>query len=329
MAEYTTKQLFDMFFAQKDQGTAYKTRSQIDRPEVYAYEEKIGKQLVDMDVDELFEMILTFNGDRRASNTSYSISYSSYDQIASLYRTFFNFYIDTVRVIRNPFNDKRMRGSAAAQRLAQGKEPFSMKIVDDLIAKIYVDFGGNRAKYIECIMRLYLEGFSNASEIVLLKEDMINTKNRSIVLLGRTLYVSEKCFRLLQEVHNMEDMEGWRGDYVVVAWHDYYFKYITRPRGVDELQKWGVPELANTINRTLTIHVKNKYGVDVNYRMLYMLGFYEHLVKQFGAQRSYELITAVRDPVATEELMGAARSYNMSVENVTILKKQLRPFIKI
>ena len=98
MAEYTTKQLFDMFFAQKDENTAYKTRPQIDRPEVYAYEKKIGKQLVDMDVDELFEMILTFNGDRRAANTSYSISYSSYDQIASLYRTFFNFYIDTVDV---------------------------------------------------------------------------------------------------------------------------------------------------------------------------------------------------------------------------------------
>lgn len=57
MAKIPTKQLFDEFFASKGKDETYlrKIRAKADRPEVYAYEEKIGKQLVDMDVDELFE----------------------------------------------------------------------------------------------------------------------------------------------------------------------------------------------------------------------------------------------------------------------------------
>ena len=56
MAVISTQELFKRFFENKDPETVRKTRSQVDRPEVYAYEEKIGKQLVDMNEDELFEL---------------------------------------------------------------------------------------------------------------------------------------------------------------------------------------------------------------------------------------------------------------------------------
>lgn len=78
-AKISTKELFDMFFNEKDKENAKKTRPQIDRPEVYEYEKKIGKQLIEMDVDELFEMISSFNGNRKyTTNTvNFSVSYSS------------------------------------------------------------------------------------------------------------------------------------------------------------------------------------------------------------------------------------------------------------
>ena len=43
LAVISTHELFDRFFENKDPETVRKTRSQVDRPEVYAYEAKIGK----------------------------------------------------------------------------------------------------------------------------------------------------------------------------------------------------------------------------------------------------------------------------------------------
>ena len=59
MDKISTKALMDEFFKDKypSEDTRKKIQPQIDRHEVYAYEQKIGKQLVEMNVDELFEMM--------------------------------------------------------------------------------------------------------------------------------------------------------------------------------------------------------------------------------------------------------------------------------
>lgn len=323
----STKQLFDMFFEEKDEEVARKTRAQIDRQEVYDYEKKIGKQLIEMDVDELFEMILSFNGNRNMSSTNFSISYSSYDQIASMYRSFFNFYIDNIKVIKNPFNDKRMRGTQAVQRLSRGKEPFSVKFVNDLIEKLHNDFEPNHAKYYECIMMLFYNGFAKAEEIALLDEDMISKKDKTVRLPGRTIQLSAKCYELLEFVHSLDIIDGWRGDFAMATWQGHYFKYIIRPKGVNEFQNRELGEIANIINRAIIVNVKNKYKVDINYRLLYFLGFFESLKAQFGEERAKELIVSVRNSEDAADLMGAARRYGVVVDNVTHLKKFLRPFI--
>jgi integrase len=326
-AKISTKELFDRFFENKDEENARKTRPQIDRPEVYEYEKKIGKQLVEMDVDELFEMILTFNGNRSMNSSTFSVSYSSYDQIASMYRSLFNYYIDNVEVIKNPFNDKRMRGTQAAQRLAKSKEPFNIELVDKMIENLHNDFEPEHAMYYECIIRMFYEGFAKAEEIVMLDEDMISKKDKTVRLPGRTIQLSDRCFELLEHIHQMEDIEGWRGDFAMVSWRGHYFKYIVRPRKADELQAREMSDIANVINRAIIVNVKNKYGVDINYRLLYLLGFYESLKKTFGKERTRELIVSVRNSKDTADLMGAARLYGVVVDNVTHLKKFLRPFI--
>ena len=323
----STKQLFDMFFDGKDEEVTRKTRAQIDRKEVYDFEKKIGKQLVEMDVDELFEMILSFNGNRNMASTNFSISYSSYDQIASMYRSFFNFYIDNIKIIKNPFNDKRMRGTQAAQRLSRDKEPFSVKFVNEIIEKIHNDVEPNHANYYECIILLFYNGFAKAEEIVLLDESMISRKDKQVRLPGRTVQLSDRCYEFLEFVHNLDVIEGWRGDFAMATWQEHYFKYIVRPKGIGDFQNRELGEIANIINRAIIVNVKNKYKVDINYRLLYFLGFYESLKRQFGEDRAKELIISVRNSKDAADLMGAARTYGVVVDNVTHLKKFLRPFI--
>ena len=72
MSLIKTKELFDEFFTNYHSEAAKTNRTMVDRPEVYAYEEKIGKQLVDMSVDELLEMLRTFH-DTQRKNTNFMI----------------------------------------------------------------------------------------------------------------------------------------------------------------------------------------------------------------------------------------------------------------
>ena len=65
MGKVSTQELLDMYYASVAGTSVEKTRVQIDRPELYAYEIQIGKELIDMDVDDLFGLIIEFRNKRK------------------------------------------------------------------------------------------------------------------------------------------------------------------------------------------------------------------------------------------------------------------------
>ena len=81
------------------------------------------------------------------------------------------------------------------------------------------------------------------------------------------------------------------------------------------------------VNRRILVDVKKKFGVDINYRILYLLGFYDTVVKTYGAERARELVLSVRNSEDAEDLMKLAREYGVVADNVSHLKRFLRPFI--
>lgn len=330
MAKISTKELFDEYFDSLGKTETYikKIRSQVDRSEVYEYEKKIGKQLIDMDVDEIFNMLLTFNGNRNLKKAEYSVTYASWTQISSRYRDIFNYYIDNYEVIKNPFYDKRMKGTEVYKRLAQNKEPFTVGKMEQIISDLKHDFAPDRAAYFECIIRIFFDGFANAQELVMLDESMIDFKFKTITLPGRIIHLSDRTFYLLTLIHDSYMIENIHGDYLLESWHNHYFKYIVRKNQAEKLQEKDAVEVGNIINRTIIVNVKNKYGIDVNLRTFYLLGFYNHLVEKFGEERTYELITSVRNSVDANDLTNTARLYGVNFGNVTLLKKSLRAFIQ-
>ena len=331
MNKISTKALMDEFFKDKypSENTRKKVQPQIDRQEVYAYEQKIGKQLVEMDVDELFKMILSFTDNRKHNSNNYSINYRSYTQISTLFRALFNYYIDNYEIIRNPFNDKRMRGTAATMRLAQNKEPFRWENVEHIIGQIKGYYSYERANYLECIILLFYNGFAKAQEIASLTEDMIDFKNKLVRLPGRTVYLSDRCFELLTFTHSLTRIKGWRGDYIVESWRGSYFKYIIRPKEKDDFDDRSLTDIGSLINKRLLTDIKKQFDTEINYRILYLLGFYDNLVKRYDEEKVNELILSVRDPKATEVLLKAAREYGVVVDSVTTLKRLLRPFVRV
>ena len=321
MAMIPTKQLFDEFFDGIDKEYIKRIRKQCDRPEVYEYEKKIGKQLVDMNIDELFDMINSFN------ENGFSISYSSYDTIAVYYRKVFEYYIDHYELIRNPWHDKRMRGTQAYERLVQGKEPITWEMVDNAIQEVYKTNELERAKYVECIVRLFYDGFEKSEEIVKLKEDMIDFDNKQARLSGRIVQFDDKCFDLLNELHGMEMMKGWRGDYYMASWHDSYFKFPIRPTEKVNFDKRPLVEIGNLINRAISERIRKGLDTDINYRLLYFLGFYDYLVKKCGREEANKILTSVRVKEDINKLSGLAKLYGIDNIDVPRLKKYMRPYI--
>lgn len=327
MGKISTHKLLEEYYKSVAGTSAEKTRSQIDKPELYAYERKVGKELIDMDVDDLFGLIIEFRNKRKGKEIKYMISHSSYDQLSTLLRAIFNFYIDNVQPIKNPLNDKRMKGMEAAKRLAQGREPFSWKLVEDVIGKIHIDYDEDRADYIELIILLFYNGFAKAEEIVTLKADMINHHNKTVKFPERIVHLSDRCYELLTKFDKLETISSWRGKCILASWQGGYFKFIIRQSQEDKLNDRSKTEMCDIINRCLANKVNDKYDTKIGYHMLYMLGFYEFIVGKHGYEKTNEMITSYRNSEDVAELMSLAEEYGVCVDNISHLKRYLRPFV--
>lgn len=332
MAKMDTKEVFDLYFKDIPFDTARKCRPQVDRPEVYSYELEVGKQIFDMDVDELFGLLLSFNKSREFGDSNFSISYNSYDQIASKYRSIWNFYIDNIEIIRNPWNDKRMRGAAATKRLVESKTAFTYDIIEQVIGKInkdYKDTDYEYGKYLECLILLFYNGFAEAQEIVLLKEDDINFNTREVKLPGRTICLSDRCFELLKFVHSLNEIHTLRLSFDAVPYQDGYFKIAIKRKADDADPFCGksLVDVGAILTRKISMNIRKKYNIDINYRIIYLLGFYDYIVGRAGEERTKELIMSIRNSEDAIELIGYAKEYGVVAENVSYIKKLLRPFI--
>lgn len=326
MAVISTRELFNRFFANKDPETVNKTRAQVDRPEVYAYEEKIGKQLVDMNEDELFEMICSFNNKKSAVRDGIKVGSGTFKKYISNFRLIFQYYIDNVDVIRNPFNSEKFKGIQADALLADNKDRFTYKKLEEIIEKLHVMYDREHADYYELIIRLFYDGFAEAQEIADLKEEQINFRKMEVRLPGRTIKLSSRCFELLTAVHNMEIMEGLRGNFYMMSWHGGYFKFVVRPKESVAFQSKDLTYLGRKINTTLANKVSEKFGVDIGYRKLYLLGFYDTLVKKYGEERTREIITSVRVSEDINALASVMNEYGLVIENMTYLRRNLVQF---
>ena len=68
MGKISTKQLISRYFKSIEGTPAEKQRAIIDKTELYDYEEKIGKELIDMDVDDLFGLINELNNKKNGKD---------------------------------------------------------------------------------------------------------------------------------------------------------------------------------------------------------------------------------------------------------------------
>ena len=326
MGKIPTNELLDNFFASPDGAKYASHRKIIKETQLYAYELKIGKDLVDMDADDLVGFFTDMDTRRNGADSNIISSNSTLDQAVVIYRRVFDYYINEYELIRNPFRDKKLKGTEFIKNISKGRERLTWKMVEDIIQRLHTDNANHiRADYLELIILLYYNGFENATEIVEMQESDINHRAKTVLLPGRTIHLSDRCYTLLTKFNAMT--EGWR-NYVLVSWHGSYFKFIVRASNEYDIDDRPLKAMRENINVYLCKYVNNEYNTHINYSNLYLLGFYDFLKNKFGEDKVNEMLLSNYDSDSVQQLQQSAREYGFKFENVSHLKRRLRMFVK-
>lgn len=326
MAKKDTASLLDEYFTTRPETTAKKIRGQIDRPELYAYEKEIGKPLVDMESQEIAEMIKTFSN-KSFSNKVYKMSYRTYDTLLSILRDFFNWYIDNYEVIKNPCNDKKIKGRNVIALFADDVKIFDKDAMEEAIERIRNSQIEEYADYQEAIIRMFYEGFPEAIDIVNLKEDDVNHEKKTVIVKGREIQLSDRLYELLVKINHMDEYPAHRGSYLLLSYRESYFKFPTRAKFEKEFNDRPPEYWAGHISRLFNRDIKNKLDININARTLYLRGFYDFMVDTVGKEETDRLIMSIRNSDDSRKIMSLAEEYGVVEQNVTTLKKVLMPFV--
>lgn len=335
MAKITTKELMNRFFAAELTPSNNLMRTNVDRKEMYAYLNKLSDQmgerveLVDLDVDQIYEMLLTYRiSDRPDDNRTLSLS--TYSNLLSLYRSIFQWYSDNIELIRNPFLRKEMRLSEAKKRLSQHEETFTTETLQNIINLVREDYKNQkeRAEYIECILLLFYNGCQENEDIVDIREEDIDHENKTLVIRGIKRRLSDRCYELLVKVHNMTVIEGETRKATFRDWNGSYFKF---PSAFSKQEFDEKPKIAptTTINNYLSQKVAKKHNIKVSGFTIFYLGFYDNMVKKIGKERVNYIIQSKMDGEATNQLVQLAREYGINVQNPSQIRTHLHIFVEV
>ncbi len=326
MENLSTKELIDKFFEENNTDGNMRNRSKLERPELYEYEKKIGKQLVEMNDDELLDMFTIFF----TSNGKYKLAQRSYEMITSMYRKFFDWYIDNVKIIKNPFSSQKLRGKSAIDyiRAASKADVFDKNAMENLIERIHESYERLDADYYEMFIRMFYEGFATGSEIASFKEKDFNVRAKAVFIDGKVIHLSDRTVQLLQQFDKLDEVDAHRGVYKLVRWEGSYVKFKTRESKIAEFNNGNLILRSQYIARLL-INLGNEFDVNVNYRLLYLRGFYDWMVSQSDKETIDTMINSQRDAESNNKIMDYAAQYGFSEKNVTVVKRVLLPFVAV
>ena len=326
-AKKSTKEYINEYLDTRPETTVYKIRGQIDRPDLYEYEKRIGKSLFEMDSLELAEMLMSFIG-KRSTTKQFKVSCRSYDTMLSLFRNFFDWYIDNVEVIKNPCNDKRIKGKNALLLFGDSYEVFTKDSMEELITEIRNDTREEYADYEEAMIRMYYEGFSEPLDIVNLKEEEVNHEKKTAMVRGKEVQLSDRLYELLVKLHNMDEYPAFRGSFMFLSYRGSYFKFPTRASFENEFNERPPEYWAGHLSRLFNREIAQKHDTNINARTIYLRGFYDYMVKQLGQEETDRIISSTKDPDCVKKLKEMAEDYNVVESNITTLKKVMMQFVE-
>lgn len=313
----TTKDYLNAYFETLPETTAKRTRSQLDRPELYKHEKDIGKLIGEWNTDDVLAFLsVCANGKRKLKDRT--VEYIFY-----LLGRFYDWYIDNVEVIKNPCRDNELKGKIRKIAVEAGERAIpSKEKIEEVCAELRKDDIPKHGIYLECILRLAYDGFGEAKDIVRLKEEDIDFTNQTVMVHGIKHKLSDKTLSLLVTVHNLKSYRIRRGRVYLMSFNNGYFKFPTREKFINEIDR-EEDFYVNYVSRVFNRNIKPFFGDGTNQREVYMRGFYDRLQEEYGKEKLDEMIMSMYDSDSNRELFAKAFEYGMPISNTTYLKNEL------
>lgn len=334
MGKISTRELFDRFYNESGypQSSIANIKNTVDVPILYEYEEKIGKELVDMDMDEILYLIRALIIKSLDPDSKTPIRYYSYKHTRTFLIAICEWYSLNVEPIKIWLRSPELRGDRGLEKLLSiSAKPITWQDLQNVFDKIRKDYSSDRADYTELVSRLFYCGVYQTSEIVNLKERDINFRSRLVTLPGRIIKIDEKTNMLLQANHEANQFMGARQrSYSMRSWRDSYMHFVVDSSHAESFDKRSEKEVCITLNKLMTEFIRNNYDLKITFKDVYWLGFYDYIVKKCGQSHADEIIMSSRNVDAINELLGYASGFGVSADfSAAEIKSRLRMFVSV
>lgn len=322
MAKISTKELITRYIdSELDDATQYKLRGHIDRDELYEYEEKIGKQLVDMSLEEILDMIFSFRPVNVPSGAKKSLSKRTINELISRYRAVIYYYSENIAdaPINNPLRSNAKTSKLVGERMAK-RDRFDHDDYVELIQSIRSSYSEEYANYLECLVVLLYSGVTSLNELVTIKREQINYEEKCIEMQDRTIMLSDRCVELLEFVDLVKEIQGGMFVYKMVGWHGSVIKIPTRiQRTIEEIDTCTKEEFAYRVGKQIN-RLREVSDLCVNAYDIVMVGFYDYLVDRYGYDEIREAFVEHGGKRSAEILAKEAPARGFGKYNTTNLK---------
>ncbi len=328
MSKFKTKEYLEEYMKTKSENIVVKTRYQLDRPELYDYEKEIDKPLYHMNTDEVIELLIRLTN-KRYKTDGIKVSFRTYNAIVSNMRGFFEWYIENIELVRNPCNNKRLKGRNIMDAVFDVSNVVTRRNIDDAIQRIRTDRPEDMADYYEALILMFYEGFPTSSDIVSFKEYDLNHETHVATVNGAYIQLSDRLYELLVRIHKRTEIPFTKGVYLFLSYHGSYLKFTTFQSRRDIFQDQEPIYYANHISRIVNKNINAYFDIKINARMLYVCGFYDWFVSEIGKEETDRLITSYKNSDDAKKIMELARKHGVIEKNVTSIKNALKPYTMI
>lgn len=283
----TTKEIFTEYMESLDnyKGSQDVRWQPFKRPEIFEAEKKFPyKQFIHLTSKEMRDLIKSFRLNKKPVTSANVIS-----NYRSKYGKFFEWCVQNHYTDKNIFTEDILSQKELVKYLCMENEEavrlFQESEFEDLCTKIRQM--GN-ADYYEALVRSFYEGIASTTELICIKQDMVDFKNRVINFGYKRFNFSEELKRCYRSVSMMENWKAENGRLFKMRDVDgSLFKFTVRSESVRDIQK-QIVTARQTITAKKFVDIFEKTGYEVSVKSLYDSGLFNYVKKSCYSDQEFQ-----------------------------------------
>lgn len=317
MMDISTRDLFHEIMEKKEipesRITVYRA---ISMDVIEEYEEECGKHFLEMNEEEIYELVFRVCS---AENRD-PVSFAPF--VVSVFRDAFNYYSKHYHPVYNPIGNRYDRLGELIDAINQGRPRLTTDSMYATIGKLHQIYPVDQADHLELLILLFYDGVPSIDALLDTKVQDINYKKKSLMVFGREVNLSDRCFFLLDKFTKLDAAEGIRGCIHYIRWNGCVYPVARR-------ENWNIDGLTKRQMASMMIlNFSKRINAHSDYQMcatdLYLLGFFDYMVAKFGQEDTIKMIQINSKSKGSDSLLkGCANEYGVHNRNVTQLKQMM------